>query len=231
MLRRLILLAAVVLLSAVFLAPPAMAHVDLEPGEATAGSTQTLTFSFHHGKDGTPTTALEVQLPEGTEVVELGAVEGFTSSHDELARTIRWEGGSVPDGVQGEFPVRVILPTTTGVVLFPTIQETDAGELAWIGEEEGEGEDVSSAPRLTLVADPNATSTTTTTEPTSTTADLPGTTVEAANEGDGDSAAPWLIGAGIAAVVAIAVGGTLLKRKVDRDQAGAPRDVGGEGSP
>ena len=46
------------------------------------------------------------------------------------------------------------------VVLFPTLQGTEAGELAWIGEEEGEGEDESPAPRLTLVADPNATATT-----------------------------------------------------------------------
>jgi hypothetical protein len=65
------------------------------------------------------------------------------------------------------------------------------------------------------VADPGAGSTTSTTDPpTSTSRELPGTTLEAANEGDGGSAAPWLIGAGIAAAVAIAAGGYLLKRRM-----------------
>ena len=69
---------------------------------------------------------------------------------------------------------------------------------------------------LNVASDQNEASTTTsTTEATTTTTrDLPGTTLEAANEGDGDSAAPWLIGSGIAAIVAIAVGGYLLKRRM-----------------
>jgi len=44
--------------------------------------------------------------------------------------------------------------------------------------------------------------------------DLPGTTLEAEERDDGTgSAAPWLIGSGIAAAVAIAVGGWLLQRR------------------
>ncbi|MET0902966.1 MAG: hypothetical protein ABWZ52_06995 [Acidimicrobiales bacterium] len=74
---------------------------------------------------------------------------------------------------------------------------------------------------------PDGVDTTTTTEApsTSTTADLPGTTVEAANEGDGDAAAPWLIGAGIAAIASIAIGGSLLKRRMDGDSADATSDA------
>ena len=60
------------------------------------------------------------------------AVEGFEGTHSPTSNVIRWEGGSVPDGVEAEFPVTVILPSTPGVVLFPTIQETEAGEVAWI---------------------------------------------------------------------------------------------------
>ncbi len=214
MLRRSALLLALVTALLALWVGPAGAHVDLEPGRAVAGSTTELTFSFHHGRDGRATTALEVQLPVGAEVVEMGAVEGFTSSSDPEARTVRWEGGSVPDGVEGEFTMTVRLPDEPGVVLFPTIQETEAGELAWISEDEGEGETSSPAPRLTLVADPNAGSaTTSTTEPTTTSRELPGTTLEAADDGDDDDAAPWLIGSGIAAALAIAVGGYLLQRR------------------
>lgn len=59
--------------------------------------------------------------------------------------------------------------------------------------------------------------TTTTTQAASseTTDVLPGTTLEAEERSDGTSPAPWLIGSGIAAVAAVAIGGTLLKRRMD----------------
>jgi hypothetical protein len=37
--------------------------------------------------------------------------------------------------------------------------------------------------------------------------------VEADDRSDGSSAAPWLIGGGVAAAASIAVGGTILKRR------------------
>jgi hypothetical protein len=217
MLRRLVAATALGLAAIVVLAPAAWAHVDLEPGEALAGSTTTLTFSFHHGKDGTATAALVVQVPEGTTIVEAPAVEGFSSVVDEAERTVTWSGGSVPDGTEARFPLVVELPPTPGVALFPTLQETEAGQLAWIGEDEGEGEDESPAPRLTLLPDPDATSSTTTSEPTTTTTEreLAGTTLEAQQRDDGDtSAAPWVIGSGLAALVVIGAGGMLLKRRM-----------------
>ena len=217
MLRRLVAPTALALAAIALLAPAAWAHVDLEPGEALAGSTTTLTFSFHHGKDGTATTALVVQVPEGTTIVEAPAVEGFSSVVDEAERTVTWSGGSVPDGTEARFPLVVELPSTPGVALFPTLQETEAGQLAWIGEDEGEGEDESPAPRLTLLPDPDATSSTTTSEPTTTTTEreLAGTTLEAQQRDDGDtSAAPWVIGSGLAALVVIGAGGMLLKRRM-----------------
>ncbi|MEO7573650.1 MAG: hypothetical protein ABIX10_14555 [Acidimicrobiales bacterium] len=60
------------------------------------------------------------------------------------------------------------------------------------------------------------TSTATTEAPaTSTTGrDLPGTTLEAQERDDGNtSAAPWIIGSGLAALAAIGIGGTYLKRR------------------
>lgn len=50
-------------------------------------------------------------------------------------------------------------------------------------------------------------------EPTSTTDRLPGTTLEAEERDDGTSPAPWLIGSGVAAAAAVAIGGTILKRR------------------
>ena len=223
MLRRLAIFSAlVVTLVLGGLAAPALAHTELEPSEAVAGTVETLTFHVAH--EGAGTTGLEVELPEGASVVEVPAKAGWESDTNEADRIVSWTGGPVE--ADEEFGVVVRLPDTAGVVLFPAIQKTTEGEVAWISPEEDEGHDGNPAPRITLTANPDGT-TTTTAEVTTTTADLPGTTVEAANEGDGDSAAPWLIGAGIAALVAIAVGGWLLKRRTDADRAsgsGAPED-------
>ena len=219
MIRRLLVTPVLALGALVLFAAAASAHVELDPGEAVAGSTITLTFSFHHGKDGTATTELEVLLPAGASLVDLPAVDGWTAAFDEPTGTIRWSGGSVPDGTEAELPAVVTLPDTPGEVLFKTIQTTEAGELAWIEEEESEAEGAYPAPRLTLTADPNATTTseaaTSSSDPTtSTTERLPGTSLEAEQRDDGGtSAAPWVIGSGLAALAVVGVGGLLLKRR------------------
>lgn len=203
-------------------ATAAGAHVELDPGEAFAGSTATLTFSFHHGKDGTGTTSLEVLLPPGASVVEVPATPGWTSRVDVAAGTVTWSGFT-PDGTEVELPVVVALPTTPGETLFKTIQTTEAGELAWIEAEESEAEGAYPAPRLTLIADPAATTTTEaamtvaptseTTETTQTSERPAGTTLEADERDDDTSVAPWLIGSGLAAAAVVGIGGLLLKRR------------------
>ncbi len=47
-----------------------------------------------------------------------------------------------------------------------------------------------------------------------TTESLPGTTLEADARNDDTNAAAWLIGSGVAAAVAVAVGGSILNRRV-----------------
>lgn len=223
MARRLASSAALALVALVAVATPAGAHVDIDPAEAVAGSTTTVTFTFSHGRDGAPTTGLEVKVPDGARIVEVPEVQGWTSGVDDAAGVVTWSGGPVPDGEQAALPLVVQMPPTPGEVLFPTVQITEAGELAWIAEEAGEGEDSNPAPRLTLVADPNpvptttteATTTTTEAAATTTTNDLPGTVLEAEERDDGEqSVAPWVIGSGVVALVAIGIGGTLLKRRM-----------------
>lgn len=231
MIRRLVAFASLTVIALSALAGPASAHVEIEPEEAVAGSATTLTFVVEY--EGAATTGLVVQLPEGAAATEVPAKDGWTSVIDSVANTATWSGGSAP--VDESFDLVVQLPTTPGEVLFPAIVQTTDGEEAWIEEAESEGETGKPAPRLTLTADPNATTatttaTTTTAAPTTTTTSaLPGTTLEADQRDDGNtSAAPWIIGSGIAAVLAIASGGLFLKRKQDReneqDQATAATD-------
>jgi periplasmic copper chaperone A len=147
-------------------AAPAAAHVDIEPTEAVAGSTVVVTFSFHHGKDGADTTSLEVQLPPGAEVVGTPTKEGWqVEVRDRDPQVVVWSGGRVPDGVKETFPLEVRLPSEPGEVRFPAVQVGDAGELAWIADEGGASEADNPAPRIVLVADPDAPATTTTEVP------------------------------------------------------------------
>ena len=85
------------------------------------------------------------------------------------------------------------------------------------------------APRLTLVADPDATTTTAATTTTTSVRPPPPTSCPARRSRrrsatTAHAAAPWLIGAAIAAVLAIVIGGTLLKRRADRPRRAPRRD-------
>jgi uncharacterized protein YcnI len=223
MLRRFGVLSALSTLGLLAIASAAWAHVEIEPTEAVAGSTATLTFAVEY--EGSPTMGLEVQLPDGATVSDVPAKAGWTSTVDPAANTVSWTGGTATD--DESFDLAVELPTTAGEVLFPAVVTTADGEVAWIEPEESEGEEGHPAPRITLTEDPNATtttegSTTTTTAATTTTDELPGTTLEAEERDDGSNdAAPWLIGSAIVALLAIIIGGLLLKRRADREKAEA----------
>jgi hypothetical protein len=141
MLRRLGALALLSVAALVALAVPAGAHVEVAPGEAAAGSTQTLTFSVAF--EGSATTGLVVQLPGGASVSEVPDKAGWASTVDEVESTVSWSGGSA--AADETFAVVVVLPTTPGEVLFPAIQQTVDGEVAWIGE--GRGRTTTRTPR------------------------------------------------------------------------------------
>ncbi|MEN9231849.1 MAG: YcnI family protein, partial [Thermostichus sp. DG02_5_bins_236] len=49
---------------------PALAHVTVNPKEAPAGSYAKLTFRVPHGCNGSPTTRLRIQIPEGATSVK-----------------------------------------------------------------------------------------------------------------------------------------------------------------
>lgn len=190
-----------VLLGLAALAAPASAHVAIDPTEAAAASVVTLVFVVE--PEGAATTGVVVQLPEGAYVLSVPVKAGaWVSAVDAAANTLTWSGGS--SVAVERFSVKVQLPATVGEVQFPTLQQTSNGEIAWSEAQESKGELGHPAPRINLTparANP-----------------LPRTTLEAAQRDDGTtSAAPWIIGSTIAAVLMIAVGGTLLQRKQRND--------------
>jgi len=124
-------------------------HVTMTSTAAESGSFTKLTFSVPHGCDGSPTTKITVQLPEGTTWVKPQVHYGWKiktkkvqlakpaqQENHEITETISevtWTGGPLEDQYMDEFGISVKLPETTAKILaFPVIQECKKGVLKWV---------------------------------------------------------------------------------------------------
>lgn len=157
----------------VLIAGPAQAHVTAVPGSARAGEQTVIRFRVGHACDGSPTTAVSVQLPDtvtsvtpqflpGWEIdTESGPLAEPVEVHGETVtegiREITWSGGRpIPDHTYFDFGVSMLLPDRPGKTLyFPVVQTCESGETAWI-EVPAKGEDghdlESPAPSVQLTA-------------------------------------------------------------------------------
>jgi uncharacterized protein YcnI len=111
-------------------ASPASAHVEPSIGEAPAGSFQTFTLYVGHGcEDDSPTTKLEVQMPEGVEEVTPQFLPGWEASVDDSdGLVVTWEGGPLPHDQYQQFGLSLVLPDTPGELAeFPAIQTCESG--------------------------------------------------------------------------------------------------------
>ncbi|GEK81056.1 YcnI family copper-binding membrane protein [Agrococcus baldri] len=138
----------------VLVAPVAAnAHVHVTPTTTEAGAASELAFSFSHGCDGSPTTAVEVTIPEEVASVALIANAGWNveSALRDGARTVVFTADEpTPDGVRETLEVEVTLPEDAAdgdVLTFPTLQVCETGETLW-GDADPEAE--TPAPQLTI---------------------------------------------------------------------------------
>lgn len=172
MLRTLLGTTAVLLLAA---GTPALAHVTLETRSAPAGGLYKAVLRVGHGCEGSPTTAIRVQIPAGVIAVKPMPKTGWTLATREadygktydyyghpLSRgvvEITWTGGSLPDAWYEEFVFRASLPAAAPgtVIHFPVVQECEKGVHRWIEIPEP-GKDADDykepAPGVTLTAKP-----------------------------------------------------------------------------
>lgn len=143
--------------AALVLAAPiaASAHVHVTPTSTEAGATSELAFSFSHGCDGSPTTAVEVSIPDEVTAVALIANAGWQveSAVVDGARTVAFTADrAIPDGVRETLELEVTLPegAADGTVLaFPTLQSCEVGETLW-GDVDPEAD--APAPTITIGA-------------------------------------------------------------------------------
>ena len=116
----------------------ASAHVHVDPGTASAGATETLTFAFSHGCDGSPTTALVIGIPDGvgnaTPIVQGGWTIARETGADGVPTEITFTSDApVDDHLKATVSMDVLVDeSAAGTQLaFPVTQLCVEGETAW----------------------------------------------------------------------------------------------------
>lgn len=147
------------------LASPAYAHVGATADSTAAGAHTVVTISVPHGCDGSPTTEVAVQIPEGIlsvvptrqpyydvekRVEKLD--EPVTDAHgneftERVASVVYTATTPLPEGQRDALELSLQLPDSPGETLaFPAVQTCEEGETAWT-EIPAEGQDASELER------------------------------------------------------------------------------------
>ncbi len=131
----------------------ASAHVDPDPLAMEAGTTGTVAFTIEHGCDGSPTTDLKFEIPDGVTGVTPVDKDGWTATV--TGNVVEFTGGPLAADEEDQFAITMTVPAEAGEIRFPVIQTCEQGELAWIEiPAEGAAEPEHPAPTLKITAGP-----------------------------------------------------------------------------
>jgi len=146
---------AVLALAAVPLA--ASAHVTVTPSGTAAGSYTVLTFAFSHGCEGSPTTAIAIDIPESIASVSPTLNPNYTiekvADGDRTAQVVYTAITPMQDGYRDTIELSLQLPEDAAgeTLAFPVLQTCEVGETNWNQvAEEGEEEPESPAPVIVV---------------------------------------------------------------------------------
>lgn len=169
--------AALALVTTLFV-PQVFSHITLEIREAPLESRYKAVLRVPHGCEGSATTALRVQIPEGVIDAKpqpkpgwkLATIRGdyarsYTLYGSELTSGVKeivWSGGTLPDEHYDEFVFVGYLSDALqadGTLHFPVVQQCEKGEEHWTGtgghhhhsSGHGHGHQESPAPGLKLL--------------------------------------------------------------------------------
>lgn len=133
------------------------AHITLEQSSAASGSTYKGVLRIPHGCDGSATTGITLQLPEGVQRAKPMPKPGWSLTTQtaklkqpydyygdkisEDVSTISWSGGNLPDAQYDEFVFRARLPQKAGQTLyFKVTQQCEKGSTEWAALPGAQGE-------------------------------------------------------------------------------------------
>jgi uncharacterized protein YcnI len=130
----------------------ASAHVDPDPIAIQAGTAATVAFNVEHGCDGSPTTSMKFQIPDGVTDAAGVAKDGWTATV--TGNELEFVGGPLAADQGDHFDISFTAPATPGNISFPVIQTCEQGETAWIEPVvEGADEPEHPAPTIKITAE------------------------------------------------------------------------------
>ena len=163
-----------VVAASVLLVGTAYSHAVINETKAIAGSFSFITLRITHGCGTSPTNEIRMKIPDGVSRVSPRFESGWaiekrmktldTPRQDEAGNPVTetvdevvWSGGSLPDGLYGEFQIRAMMPDEPGRTLrFKTVQVCNEGRISWseVPTREGQSpyEFESPSPFIKLVA-------------------------------------------------------------------------------
>lgn len=116
----------------------ASAHVTVTPDAPVAGGYDVLTFAFGHGCDGSPTTALRIDVPDGLDSVTPTIAPGWAidverGESDGLVTRVTYTADDpVPDDRRATIELSVkYAEDAAGTLAFPVEQVCSEGATSW----------------------------------------------------------------------------------------------------
>ncbi len=106
------------------------AHVEPAPNSVQKGTTAEITFTLEHGCGESPTTKLEIQVPDGVTNAKPGDKAGWTGST--AGNVVTFVGGPQPAHEETDFTVSFTFPNAAGTLHFPTVETCEVGKISWI---------------------------------------------------------------------------------------------------
>ena len=135
----------------------ASAHVTVTPSGTAAGSYTVLTFAFSHGCEGSPTTAIAIDIPESIASVSPTLNPNYAiekvADGDRTSQVVYTAITPVQDGYRDTIELSLQLPEDAAgeTLAFPVLQTCEVGETNWNQvAEEGEEEPESPAPVIVV---------------------------------------------------------------------------------
>lgn len=137
----------------------ASAHVSVVPASTAAGSYTVLTFANAHGCEGSPTTGITIDIPEGIDSVSPTINPGWTAAKvldgDRVGQVTYTTETPLEDGYRTTFALGLQLPADAAgeTLAFPVLQSCETGETNWNEPiVPGEEEPAHPAPVVTVTA-------------------------------------------------------------------------------
>jgi copper(I)-binding protein len=112
---------------------PASARIVLSQPTFEAGQNYAAFFKLDSGCEGSPTTALRVEIPAGVVVLQTPEKPGWAVNAEQAAgrvSAVTWRGrldAKSPD----QFGLFLKLPADAGTLYFPAVQRCEKGQIAW----------------------------------------------------------------------------------------------------